>query len=92
MVELADTRDLKSLAVWHTGSIPVSSTITGCTPMVDGVIWVHEAVGSSPTTQTNKDQGEILGLFLYSPLAQSVERLTVNQRVVGSSPTRRANF
>lgn len=33
VVELADTRDLKSLAVWHTGSIPVSSTISGCTPV-----------------------------------------------------------
>jgi hypothetical protein len=28
----------------------------------------------------------------YSPVAQSVERLTVNQEVAGSSPARGANY
>lgn len=30
--------------------------------------------------------------FLLGPLAQSVEQLTLNQRVVGSIPTRPTNF
>ena len=30
-------------------------------------------------------------LFIYSPIAQSVERVTVNHDVVGSSPTWGAN-
>ena len=35
------------------GSIPACSTIyLGVRQLVDGVIWGHEAVGSSPTTQT----------------------------------------
>jgi len=38
-------------------------------------------VGSSPTIPTN-----------YSPIAQLVERLTVNQNVRGSSPRRGAKF
>ena len=31
-------------------------------------------------------------IFIYSSLAQSVERTAVNRDVVGSSPTRGANF
>ena len=38
-------------------------------------------VGSSPTIPTS-----------YSPIAQLVERLTVNQNVRGSSPRRGAKF
>ena len=32
-----------------------------------------------------------VGVTTYSPIVQLVERLTVNQEVVGSSPTGRAN-
>lgn len=62
--ELVDDADLKSVG----GSTvrvrsPSPLPYLGVRQLVDGVIWDHEAVGSSPTTQTNKDQGEILGLF-----------------------------
>ncbi len=39
--------------------------------------------GSIPSTETK---------FYYSPIAQLVERLTVNQNVRGSSPRRGANL
>ena len=40
--------------------------------------------------ETSWEDREVLA-FIYSPIAQSVERVTVNHDVVGSSPTWGAN-
>ena len=40
--------------------------------------------------ETSWEDREVLA-FVYSPIAQSVERVTVNHDVVGSSPTWGAN-
>ena len=37
--------------------------------------------------ETSWENREVLAFILYSPIAQSVEHMTVNHRVVGSSPT-----
>ena len=41
--------------------------------------------------ETSWEDREVLA-FVYSPIAQSVERVTVNHDVVGSSPTWGATF
>ena len=53
-MELADTADSKSVALTRRmGSSPISTTNIGVyVKSVDGVIWVHEAAGSSPATPT----------------------------------------
>lgn len=46
VVELADTKDLKSFADWHTSSILVSSTRTGCaTYWALKYFWMDEFAG-----------------------------------------------
>ncbi len=50
------------------------------------------AVNSVDQTGTNGESLVDAPLDRHSPVAQLVERLTVNQEVAGSSPARGANF
>ncbi len=67
---------------WRMGSNPIIRTIWGCS-----------SVGRAPALQAGGRGFDYHQLHhLYSPIAQSVERMTVNHDVAGSSPAGGANI
>jgi len=70
--------------------------MVGVVQLVEHLVVVQDVAGSSPVTHPTKAV-QRCAAFLFrvpailrplAPLAQLAEQLTLNQRVVGSSPTR----
>ncbi len=62
--------------------------------LVEPRIVIPAVAGSSPVVHPNsvgRARVRVVGWYLFGPLAQLVEQLTLNQLVVGSIPTRPTN-
>ena len=67
--------------------------MVGVAQLVEPRIVIPVVVGSSPIVHPSLMLVDIVGRFIkVGPLAQLSEQLTLNQRVVGSNPTRPTRF